>query len=116
MDTVLMVLEVVAALILLAGGWWFVRSRRTSSAPSPPPLLSAGWQFYSRPTELEPPGTIFRIDRSKRRYMVDTLKVPTERGDEAVGRREESVQAEMGMVARLLGLGPRVDIDAEHTE
>jgi hypothetical protein len=116
MDTVLIVLAVVAVLVLLAGAWWLVRSRRAPSGPLAPPLLGAGWQFYSRPTELEPPGTVFRIDPSKRRYMVDTLEVTAQSGDEAVGRREESVQASMGMVARFFGLGPKLDVDAEHSE
>jgi hypothetical protein len=116
MDTRLVVVAVVAALALLAVGWWLVRSRRAESRPEAPPLLSAGWQFYSRPTELEPPGTVFRIDSGKRRFMVDTLEVTTQKGEEAVGRRRESVNANMGMVARFFGLGPKLDVDAEHTE
>jgi len=116
MDTLLVVLAAAAALALLAGGWWLVRSRRTESTPEAPPLLGAGWQFYSRPTELEPPGTVFRIDSGKRRFMVDTLEVATQKGEEAVGRRRESVDANMGIVARFFGLGPKLEVDAEHTE
>jgi hypothetical protein len=115
MKIVLEVLGVVVVLAVLAGAWWWVRRSRTESAPAAPPLLGDGWQFYSRPTELEPPGTVFRIDASKRRFMVDTLHVTTQSGDEAVGRREESVRANMGMVARFFGLGPKLEVDAEHT-
>lgn len=93
-----------------------MRRTRTESAPDAPALLGDGWQFYSRPTELEPPGTVFRIDASKRRFIADTLVVATQTGDEAVGRREESVKANMGMAARFFGLGPNLNVDAEHTE
>ena len=51
METVLIVL---AVLVVLAGAFWLVRRRRPASAPSAAPLLGTGWQFYSRPTELEP--------------------------------------------------------------
>jgi hypothetical protein len=116
MDTVLTVLAVVAVLVVLAVGWWLVRRRRTPSGAKAPPLLGPGWQFYDRPTELEAPGTVFRIDGSKRRYMVDSLDVQTQSGQEAVGRRKESIEANMGMVARFFGLGPKLDVAAEHTE
>jgi len=115
-NTVQTVLVVVVVLAVLAGAWWLVRRQHTRSDPKPPPLLGPGWQFYSRPTQLEPPGTVFRIDQSKRRYIVDTLEVATQSGEEAVARREESVTANLGMLARFFGLGPKLDVAADHTE
>ena len=110
------VIGIVVVLVVLAAGAVFVRTRRTPSAPEAPDLLDPGWQFYSRPTVLEAPGTVFRIDAAKRRYIVDSLTVQIQKGDEAVGSRRESVHANMGMVARFLGLGPKVDVASEHSE
>jgi hypothetical protein len=115
-NTALSIVAIVVVVALLIGAWWWVRSRRTPTSAGARGTLSDGWQFFIRPTRLEPPGTVFRIDRSKRRYIVDTLDIPTRSGEEAIGRTEESVKANMGMVARLFGLGPKLDVSAAHTE
>ena len=81
------VIGIVVVVVVLAAGVVFVRTRRPPSAPQAPDLLDPGWQFYSRPTELEAPGTVFRIDAAKRRYIVDSLTVQIQKGDEAVGSR-----------------------------
>jgi hypothetical protein len=87
---------------------------RRSRLPSHPNdggtrILEPGWQFYSRPTTLEPPGTVFRIDADQRRYVVDTLQVRLQTGDEAFGKHQESVAASLGILARLFA---RADVTA----
>jgi hypothetical protein len=80
-------------------------------------ILDPGWQFCSRPSELDPPGAVFRIDPQRRRYPVDTLKVKTDVGREAFGKHRESVEANMGIVARFLGLqGPELKVGAQKSE
>lgn len=98
-----------AGVVLLAilVAWYLVRRARVrpdAGGGVEPALLDPGWQFYSRPTELEPPGTIFRIDAERRRYIVDTVPVQTQVGAEAFGRHEESVDASLGVVARFFGV------------
>ena len=99
---------IVALVVLVVAAAWFM-VRRTAVRPTDtgggaaPPLLDRGWQFYSRPTELEPPGTIFRIDAERRRYIVDTVPVETRVGVEAFGKHQESVAASLGVVARFFG-------------
>lgn len=66
-------------------------------------ILDSGWQFYFTPTVLEPPGTIFRIDGENRRYVVTTLPVKTQIGEETFGEYAESVSASLGLLARFLG-------------
>jgi len=72
----------------------------------PDALLPAGWQFYSRPTNLEPPGTVFRIDGDGRRFLVDRLKPLVESGPEPGASGVERLEAKVGVVARFLGLQP----------
>lgn len=96
-----------AVVLVIAVGLYLVRRARVrppGDRYQPPPLLDRGWQFYSRPTELEPPGTIFRIDAERRRYFVTAVPVQTQVGDEAYGKHEESVEASIGIVARFFGV------------
>lgn len=112
-------LLIIAVLGLIAAGWWLVRSRRAGpgGTAGPDRMLEPGWQFYGKPTALEPPGTVFRIDPHKRRYLVDTLDLPVQAGDEAFGRHRERVAASMGMVARFFGLeGASVKVEGENTQ
>lgn len=70
----------------------------------PDDFLPPGWQFYSRPTNLEPPGTIFRIDKEGHRFIVANLKPDVERGAEPGAEKVERIETKVGVVARLLGL------------
>lgn len=70
----------------------------------PDDMLPAGWQFFSRPTNLEPPGTVFRIDSDGRRFIVERLKPDIDRGPEPGAAKQQSIEARLGMLARLLGL------------
>jgi len=112
---------VIAGLIVAAVvGFVLVRGRRVRSAREsdlPSGSLPPGWQFYSNPTTLEQPGTVFRIDPNGRKYAVDLLKVAIQSGEEAAGKVEESVNATTGMVARFIGL-PNVSasVGAQKTE
>lgn len=78
--------------------------RRTQKRPDN--MLPEGWQFYSRPTNLEPPGTIFRIDRDGTRFIVDRLKPEVDKGAEPGASKVESIEAKIGVLARLAGLQP----------
>jgi len=77
----------------------FKKSRNT-----PDELFDEGWQFYSKATTLEPPGTVFRIDAAHRRYLVGKVEVPTEKGDETAASLEKRVSTTLGMFVRFLGL------------
>ncbi|KPJ57905.1 MAG: hypothetical protein AMS16_00435 [Planctomycetes bacterium DG_58] len=80
-------------------------------------ILERGWQFYFAPTTLEPPGTLFRIDADHRRYIVETLLVEAQVGEEAFGEYTESVTAGLGILARFLGLkGINVNASTAKTE
>lgn len=79
-------------------------------------ILQKGWQFYHRPTTLEPVGTVFRIDGEHRRYLVETLTIQSTRGDEATAHIEDSIQIGAGVLARLLGIGPKTDANAQYAE
>jgi len=70
----------------------------------PVDVLPPGWQFYSRPTNLEPPGTIFRIDAEGRRFVVARLEPAISRRAEPGAAKVERVETRVGVVARLLGL------------
>jgi hypothetical protein len=102
----------VALVVVVAVAWYLVRKAGVKPADvgggAAPSLLDPGWQFYSRPTDIEPPGTIFRIDANRVRYQVDTVDVPTQVGQEAFGRHEESVEAGLGVVARFLGVNAKL--------
>jgi hypothetical protein len=80
---------------------FFKRKNQPSSSMN---ILPIGWQFYSKPTTLEPPGTVFRIDKEKKKYIVDYLKVKPQKGEEAFGRVQTSMQAKTSIVASFLGL------------
>lgn len=80
---------------------WFRRRGK-----QPVGMLPDGWHFFARPTDLEPPGTIFRIDDQKRRFTVDRLAPTVDSGPEPGMRSVETIDAKVGLVARLLGLEP----------
>jgi len=63
-----------------------------------------GWQFYTRATTLEPPGTVFRIDSDKRRYQVGTLDVKPQEGAEVGLTIIKHVETTLGLMLKFLGL------------
>ena len=67
-------------------------------------ILDPGWQFYSKPTTLDAPGTVFRIDDKGVRYKVGKLDIKPTRGKEAAGRIVKSCEASVGILASLFGL------------
>src|ERR1051325_9173709 len=112
---------VLAAVVVLAiVGYLLVRRARVPSGRNvdlPTGALPRGWQFYSNPTTLEAPGTIFRIDPNKQRYIVESLPVNISAGEEAVGKVEESITADTNVVARFLGLANiEAGVGAQKTE
>lgn len=70
----------------------------------PAEILDVGWQFYTKPTDSDPPGTVFRIDPQKKRYKVDELKVRIEESNEASGKSVRIVKTRIGILARIMGL------------
>lgn len=69
---------------------------------SPTPGLETGWQFYSKPTSTDPPGTIFRIDPHGVRYAVDKLDVKIENSVEGGGKTVHSGKTSVSIFARFL--------------
>jgi hypothetical protein len=78
-------------------------------------VLPAGWQFFDKPSTLEGPGTIFRIDQERRRFRVTELDVTPEIGPEAFGRQQHEVAADSGIVASFLGIA-KADVGAKTIE
>ncbi len=74
---------------------------KTSEAQLSKEMLPPGWQFYSNPTALEQPGTVFRIDRSGHRYIVKVLAVATMTGREAVGKSDKTIETDVNALARI---------------
>ena len=70
----------------------------------PPEAFDRGWQFYTRATTLEPPGTVFRIDPDKRRYLVGALAIEPVQGQEEAAAMDRRIETTLGAVVRFLGL------------
>lgn len=75
-----------------------------SGSTAPAQILEEGWLLYAKPTTLEPVGTLFRIDESGCRYLVDQLQVRTQEGAEATAKVQLQVQTNIGFFARFLGV------------
>ncbi len=69
-------------------------------------MLPRGWQFYSRPNNLETPGTIFRIDSKGVKYIVSRLAPEIYNTPEPGTSKVEKTDTKVGILARLLGLEP----------
>jgi hypothetical protein len=83
---------------------YIITGRSTDQAASAPAaVLEPGWQFYSRPTSVEPPGSIFRIDPDGRRYQVTELAPTVTAGSEAFGSQSLAVRTTARMLAEFLG-------------
>jgi hypothetical protein len=78
--------------------------KKKTTGQKPDATLQAGWQFYSRPTTLEPVGTVFRIDRDSVRYNVASLKPKIARGAEGGGSIQSQAEVNINFMAKLLGL------------
>jgi hypothetical protein len=79
--------------------------------------MPEGLQFYANPTAHEPPGTIFRIDADRTRYLVKPVPVKVQAAPESSGRWRETVTASTGVLAQLLGVAPAtLKIGSERTE
>jgi len=70
----------------------------------PDSMLPRGWQFYPRPNNLEPPGTIFRIDNEQRRYIVDRLLPASSQGREPGVSTVHTIETKMSVLARVLNM------------
>ena len=97
----LIALGVVGAMILASVYLFRVRLMDARST-APADLLEPGWQFYARPTSLEPPGTVFRIDKAGRRFEVTEIAPPIITGDEVFGAKREAVRTNAQMLARFI--------------
>jgi hypothetical protein len=80
--------------------------RRANRLIRPAEILEPGWQFTAKPTSsaLERPGTVFRIDRQRRRYLVERLPVPVVAAREAGGKSEVVIDTTLSVLARFLQL------------
>jgi hypothetical protein len=104
-----------AAVAVVAASWagFLLVNLHGAGPKGPAVLLEPGWQFYAKPTMLEPPGTIFRIDKKGRKYLVDSLAVVPVNGPEAVGRTEMIAEVSGNLLARIVGMGSQGEITSE---
>ena len=72
-------------------------------AAVPAELLEPGWQFYTRPTSLDPPGTVFRIDKEGRRFAVTEIPTAITTGTEAFGAQSAAIRTNARMLAQFIG-------------
>jgi hypothetical protein len=77
--------------------------------------FGAGWQFYFAPTTQEPPGTVFRIDANRTRYIVEILKVKFHTGKEVFPDYKGSLTASLGILASFLNV-KGVDLKAQSSK
>lgn len=107
-------IALIAVLVVVAmalASVYILRTRLIDSrTTAPAALLEPGWQFYTRPTSLEPPGTVFRIDKEGRRFAV--AEIPTEKttGTEAFGATSMAIRTNARMLAKFIG--GRADVAA----
>jgi len=80
-------------------------------------ILPVGWRFYDYPTDGEPPGTVYRINRTtKIPYAVDTLVLPPDAIEEKTewpGEQTEQLTIESAIEAGLLLV--KTDLKGEGT-
>ena len=80
------------------------------------PQLGIGWQLYSYPTTLEPPGHVFRFDEKGTIQRVEDLKVNFQVGEIVFGKSRQSIEMSMNTMARILGLILKVSLTGKRTE
>ncbi len=86
------------------------------SNQKPDVALQTGWQFFSRPTTLEPVGTLFRIDQAGVRYNVGELEPKVTRGIEGGGTIQSQADINVNFMAKLLGITASADAKGSTTE
>jgi hypothetical protein len=65
-------------------------------------ILEPGWHFYPKPTTEDGPGTVFRIDRLKRRFMVDEIRIPVKVGTEVSGQTLQTMRTDANALVRFI--------------
>ena len=115
MDAIYYVIIAIILIVAAIVGWYLVRSGIIFKPPQPP-SLPGKWQFFTSPTTLLPPGTIFRIGKENRMQIVGDLQVPIQKGATAPGRLDMNAEASMGVMARFLELKELgLDVSANKT-
>src|SRR5438094_925962 len=95
-----MIAAVVIAPLLVALIFLLKSDLLGKRAKEPSVLLEPGWQFYTKPTSSEPPGTVFRIDAAGRRFTVDVIQTPFSTATEVFGRTEQAIQTNAKTLSR----------------
>ena len=99
--------SLIAALVvgtMVVGSLYILRTEPLDRrATAPAALLEPGWQFYPRPTSLEPPGTVFRIDKEGRRFAVTEIPTAITTGSEAFGAQSVAIRTNARMLAKFIG-------------
>lgn len=95
---VLVSIGVIATFSVGFGIWW-QRGKKSDPLKG---VLPPGWQFYTRPTTGEPPGTIFRITPDKKKFFVWPLAVPIRPCEEVTGKYSRKIT--VGILLRFHGL------------
>ncbi len=75
---------------------------KTKKGIEPPQPLPPGWQYYTKPTTGEPPGTVFRITPDKKKFEVKQLDVKIVPCEESTGKFMK--RTTMGVLTRFNGL------------
>jgi hypothetical protein len=100
-------LAIAAAAAIAAMGLGSLYLLRTNlldrRSTEPASVLEPGWQFYTRPTSLEPPGSIFRIDSEGRRFAVSEITPTITTGAEVFGAQSLMVRTTARTLARFVG-------------
>ncbi len=91
----------------------FLKKKQTKNIDQ---ILQTGWQFFHRPTNLEPVGTVFRIDDKNRKYMVEKLLVKSSQGFEATAQVFNKIEISAGVIAKFLDIGSKGDANTKLTE
>ena len=108
-------LAIIIVIVIAIIGWILVKWYKGYKELKKPPL-EGNWQFYTNPTTLEPPGTIFRINSEHKRFIVGFLKIKAIKGEVTTEKLAQSSTANMNIAARFLGIDKiGADIKADKT-
>jgi hypothetical protein len=78
--------------------------KKKKSLTDPSKVLENGWQFCTKPTEFDKPGTIFRIDRDDIRYEVAEVPIEIKKGAEVFGNSTQTRHLGIGIISRIFGI------------